>query len=277
MLEIYVSSSFACAVFLLISALFPAFAGVDDEWRSLYSQAANAAAAKDYVKAEAVYTTALRKAELFGKDDQRVAATLQGLGLALRSAKKLNEAEEAIRRAAAIYAVNPGEESIEFAQAEFDLAGVLMDEGKYQPALESTKRLLPVFDRNMSPDDNRRADAICLQGDIYRMLKMYASAENLLQRCEDIRSENGEMGSAGFGEAANSLAFVYQRLGKLSDADRYFTYAEKIREKSSGLVSRELAETLDGHAALLRQMGREAEAKQKEKLAATIRAHAARN
>ena len=42
---------------------------------------------------------------------------------------------------------------MEYAQAQFDLGAVLVDEGKYEPALQSTKVLLPVFDRNLGPDD----------------------------------------------------------------------------------------------------------------------------
>jgi hypothetical protein len=50
--------------------------------------------------------------------------------------------------------------------------------------------------------------------------------------------------------------------------------AEAIRESSFGLMSPELAETLEAHAALLHQMGRDAEAKAKERMALSIRAHA---
>lgn len=246
---------------------------MDDDWSALYSQAQHAVAVKDYARAEAIYNKALHQAELFGKDNVRVASTSQGLGIALRCEKKLSEAEDAIRRAVTIYSSSPGDASIEFAQAQFDLVGVLMDEGKYQPALDSTKRLLPIFDRNFGPDDNKTAAALCMQGDTYRMLKMYASAEGPLRRCAEIQSADGEVGTPQFGEAANSLALVYQHLGKYKDADKYFRYAAAIREHTLGLLSPELADTLEAHAALLRQLGRDAEARQKEKLAAGIRAH----
>jgi len=205
-----------------------------------------------------------------------VAATEQGLGDILRSEKKLTEAEDALQRAVAIYFAASGDTSPDYAQAQFDLAAVLLDEGKYEQALHSLNLVLPVFDRTLDPNDNTMALALCMQGDSYRMLRKYASAETPLRRCAEIRSENGTVDTPQFAAAANSLAIVYQYLGKYSEADRYFTFAEKIREKTLGLLSVELAETLEAHAVLLHQLGREDEAKQKQRMAAAIRAHMGR-
>jgi len=124
----------------------------------------------------------------------------------------------------------------------------------------------------VGPDDVETADAICMQGDAFRLLKMYASAEAPLKRCADLRVDNNGVGTAEFGEAANSLALVYQHLGQYKEADRYFTYAAKIREIALGIMSPALADTLEAHALLLHQLGRDAEAKQKERMASAIRA-----
>jgi tetratricopeptide (TPR) repeat protein len=271
-----VTRAFQYALGVVILVALPAFATVDDEWSGMYGQAQKAAALKDYSTAETTYNKALHLAELFGKDDVRVASTSQALGNTLRAQKKFSQAEDAIRRAVTIYAVKPGDNSIEFGQAQFDLAAVLIDEGKFEPALQSTKLLLPIFDRNLGPDDNKTAAALCMQGDTYRMLKLYGSAEGPLKRCSEIQAEDGDVGTPAFGETANSLAVVYQHLGKLQEADRYFNYAEKIREISVGIMSAELADTLEAHAALLHQLGRDIEAKPKASLAAAIRAHLAR-
>ncbi len=246
-------------------------AGVDDMWKDVCSQARQASAIKDFAKAESLWSRAMVQAERFGKEDQRVAVTSQGIASLLRQQKKLPEAEEAIRRAVQIFAVTPGEGSIELAQADFDLAVILVDEGKYDLALRSLKRLLPAYDQNFGPGDAHMADALCLQGDSFRMMKLYSSAEGSLKRCADVRSEDGGVGTPEFGEAANSLALVYQKLGKTADADRYFSLAEKIRENVLGITSPEFAETLEAHAALLRQLGRTDEAKKKEKMADIVR------
>jgi len=151
-----------------------------------------------------------------------------------------------------------------------------MDEAKYEPAAQSLTILLPIFDRKVAPDDGQVAAAVCLQGNAYRLLKMYSKAEPSLKRCADLRSEDGGIASPEFGEAANNLALVYQFVGKYTDADRYFTYAEKIRENTLGILSPELADTLEAHAVLLHQLGRERESKDKTALAARIRSHIAK-
>jgi tetratricopeptide (TPR) repeat protein len=255
---------------LVCAALLPA--GVDDRWSEIYSQGQHAVALKDYANAETIYNNALKEAMRFGENDVRVATTLQGLGTALRNENKLAEAEAAVTRASAIYATASGEHSLEYAEAQFDLAGMLLSEGKYEQALQALNRLLPVFDLNLGPRDVRTAAALCMQGDSFRLLKRYGSAEPQLKRCADIRQEDAGVGTPEFGEAANSLAIVYQHLGKYRAADNYFKLAETIRETSLGITSPELAETLDAHAALLRQLGLVDEAKKKEKMAASIRA-----
>ena len=171
----------------------------------------------------------------------------------------------------AIYAVNPGETSSEYAEVQFVLAGILMDQGKYQPALESVQVSLPIFEQTLGPNATAIVDATCMYGDALRQLKRYASAEKPLKRCADMRADDGGVVTPEFGEAANSLAIVYQHIGNYKEADRYFTFAAKIREQSLGLQSIQLAETLEAHAALLRLLGRDAEAKTKEKVAAAIR------
>ncbi len=256
---------------VLLFGSIPSAADVDDNWKASYGQALRAVSLKDYRQAEIQYATALREAEVFGKEDSRVALTLQGLATLLRVERKLPEAEDTVRRAVALYSADPGEDSLQYAESQFLLAGILMDQGKYQPATQSLERLLPVFDHNLEPKSVAMKDATCMQGEAYRMLKMFASAEMPLKRCADLRNEDGGVGTAAFGEVANSLALVYQHLGKYKEADRYFTYAAKIREQFLGIQSPALAETLEAHAALLRQLGREAEARKKEQLAAAIR------
>jgi tetratricopeptide (TPR) repeat protein len=258
---------------LTLVCVLPVLGGANEEWKNLYSLGVSAAAVRDYAKADAIFSRALRDAELFGKADPRVGTTLQAMASLQRSEKRLAEAEENARRAVSIFTNNPGDESVEFGQGEFTLASILMDEGKYQPALDAVRKALPLIEGYLGPTDTATADATCVEGDAFRVLKMYASAEALLKRCADMRADSNGVNTAEFGEAANSLAMVYQNLAKYQEADRYFTYAAKIREITLGITSPALADTLEAHALLLRQLGRESEAKQREHMAAAIRAH----
>jgi tetratricopeptide (TPR) repeat protein len=259
------------AVLTIVCAL-PVLAGVDDEWRNLYSLAVNATAVKDYAKAEAIYSKALQEARLFGLGNLRVGTTLQGLANLQRVEKHLPEAEDSSRRAVVIFANDRGDDSFEYGQGQFTLAGILMDEGKYQAALDAIQKALPLIEQRLGPTDTATADATCMQGEVFRLLKMYASAAAPLRHCADLRAEYNGVNTAEFGDAANSLALIYQHLGQYQEADRYFSYAAKIREITLGITSPALADTLEAHATLLHQLGRDEEAKRLEHMAASIRA-----
>lgn len=261
---------------LTLACTLPVLNAADDEWRNLYSLGINATALHDFAKADAVFARALHDALLFGKDNPRVGTVLVGMVSLQRQEKHLPEAEGNARRAVEIFDINPGDGSTEYGQAEFALAGVLMDQGKYQLAHDTLVKALPLLEAHMGLGDVTTADATCMQGDTDLFLKMYASAEPLLKRCADLRADRNGVNTAEFGDAANSLALVYQRLGQYKQADLYFNYAAKIREITLGIMSPQLADTLEAYALLLRQLGRDGEASDKQRMAAAIRAHAAK-
>jgi tetratricopeptide (TPR) repeat protein len=259
-------------LFLTLLCALHAWAGVDEDWKDQFSQATRAAALKDFPTAETTYAKALKTAEIFGKDDKRVASTVQNRATLFRAEKKLTEAEDDARRALAIYIVSPGEKSMEFGQTQFILSGILMDEGKFDGALDAIKRALPILEQNLGPNASAVEDATCVLGDAYVQLKRYASAEAPLRRCADMRADDGGVSTAEFGEVAFSLAVVFQRLGNLNDSEKYFTLAEHIREQVLGISSPVFADTLEAHASLLHQLKRDDEAKRNERMAASIRA-----
>ena len=264
-------------VALAVVCALPFLNAADTEWRNLYSLGVNATTLGDfgesgrYLQPRAAGRRAVRQRESAG--GHRFAS---GWPASQRLEKHLPEAEESARHALSIFITNPGEESLEYGQAEFSLAGILMDEGKYQPALDAVRKALPLIEASLGPNDTATADAICVEGDAFRLQKMYASAETPLKRCADMRADSNGVNTAEFGEAANSLALVYQHVGEYKEADRYFTYAAKIREVTLGITSPALADTLEAHALLLHQLGRVDEAKQKERMAAAIRARTGR-
>jgi hypothetical protein len=62
-----------------------------------------------------------------------------------------------------------------------------------------------------------------------------------------------------------------EKEGKYALADGAFKMAEKIRERTQGITSPALAETLEAHAALLKEMGRDLDAEKDLKIANAIR------
>ncbi len=97
-------------------------------------------------------------------------------------------------------------------------------------------------------------------------------AEGPPRRCAEIRGKaDGGLQNRDLAEAQQSLALVLQGQGKLTQAEARYKLAEKIRENKLGITSPLLAQTLEDHASLLRQMGRDKEAEKLMTMAGAIR------
>ena len=261
----------ATAIFLLALRAWSAD-NAEEEWKSLVMQGLYAAGANDFSGAERIFVRALHEAEHFGADDARVGTTLNSLGLVYRSRKKSGDAEIAFRRALAILDKAYGSGSIDVANVSFNLAAALTDQGKQPAAVPFLQKSLLAYGRQLGGCSLKTAAVLCMLGDSYRTMMLFEEAEEPLKRCASIReSEGGLLNSPDLGDALNSLALVYQKEGKYALADPVFKLTETIRERTAGVASPALAETLEAHSAILRQMGRAREADEDAVLAAAIR------
>jgi tetratricopeptide (TPR) repeat protein len=258
------------AIGLVAAALVLVQDNVEDAWNNLLARALSADSAKDYAHAEPLFQQALHEAERFGNEDSRVATTLTSLGLDLRHQKKFSEAETALRRALTIIDKESDDESPEMADAEFNLAGAMVDGGHQAMAVPLLQKTLGVYESALGGFHQKTAAALCLLGDSYRLQKNFIEAERPLRRCADIRQANGGMSDLEFADALHSLALAYTGDGKYALAEPRFTLAEKIREKNLGITSPLLAQTMEDHAVLLRKLGREPEAARLTAMAAAI-------
>ena len=265
--------------FLLLSSLTifpiaPVLRAQDDAeevWKTSFMQALYAAGAHDYPGAEQLFLKAMKVAERFGEDDARVGSTVNSLGLVYRSEKKYAEAEAAYRRALIVLTKAYGDTSIDVANVNYNIAAVMFDQGRQTAAVPFLQKTLSVYEAMLGAGSVKTASVLCMLGDSYRLNKDLKQAEGLLRRCADIRESDGGMQNSELADALQSLALVYEGQGKYALADPRFTLAEKIREKTLGITSPLLAETMEDHAALLKQMGRDREAARLETIAAAIR------
>jgi tetratricopeptide (TPR) repeat protein len=259
--------------FLLAAALIAQQAAdpAEDAWKNVSLKALYAAGGKDYAKAEEFFLKAVHEAERFGPMDPRVGTTLNSLGLVYRAEKKFSEAESVDRRALTILEKTYGEDSIDVGNVNYNVASVLIDQGKSPAALPFLEKSLAIYERQFGGNSIKTASVLCMMGDSYRAQKFWQQAEAPLKRCAQIREADGGIVNADLGEALNSLALVYMQQGKYALADSQFKLAEKIRERTLGIMSPELADTLEVHASMLKQMGRDQEADKDSTLAAAIR------
>jgi tetratricopeptide (TPR) repeat protein len=256
---------------VLASAPFVYAQPPDDAWKKLFTQGVYFSSSKDYAKAEQSLISALHEAERFGADDPRVGSTQNTLGLVYVAENKFKEAEAAYHKALTVFEKASGEDSLDVAHVNFNIATVMFDEGLKAEALPYATKALRVYEAKLGGSSVNTASVLCMEGEAWRAMKDYTQAEGALRRCADIREADGGVQNADFGEAIYRLAQLYVEEGKYALADSRFKLSEKIRESTQGLTSPQLAQTLEEHAALLRSMGRTKDADKLSGLAAAIR------
>jgi tetratricopeptide (TPR) repeat protein len=232
----------------------------EDAWKGLVMRALAIASNKDYGRAEQAFTQALHEAERFGADDARVGTTLNSLGLVYRAGNKLADAETAYRKALSILEKAYGPDSIDVGNVEFNIATVMFDQGHEITAMPFLDKSLAIYEKMLGATSLKTAGVLCMMGDSYRLGKNFKDAEGPLRRCADIRETNGGMQNPLLADALYSLALTYKGEGNYALAEPRFTLAEKIRENTLGLTSPLLAQTMEDHAELLKQMGRDKDA-----------------
>jgi tetratricopeptide (TPR) repeat protein len=242
----------------------------DGSWRNHVMEALRAAGEKDYPKAEQAFVQALKEAERFGPDDSRVGTTLNSLGLVYRAEKKYGEAEAAYRRALVIMDAAYGN-SVDVGNVNFNIANVMFDQGHQVEALPNLRATLGIYERLLGSGSLKTAAALCMEGDAYRMMQRYPESEDALRRCADVREMDSGLEDAGVADALHSLSLTLIAEGKFSAAEPRLKLAEKIREKALGITSPLLAQTMEDHASVLKELGRPKEAERLTAIAAAIR------
>ncbi len=263
----------AIGLFVLVRPVCLRADDIEAAWKDLLIKGQRAAVAHDMATADQFLQKALHEAERFGSTDSHVGITLASLGPVQKALKHYAEAEASLRRALLIIDPDDNRGTEDVADLNFDLAGILVEEGKQTAAIPVFNKCLGIFQQLGGGESLKAAAVQCAIGDTYRSLRAYADAEEPLKRCAETREADGGVMNVGLSDALYSLAIVYEKLGKYALADPRYKLAEKIREKTLGIMSPAFAQVLESHAALLKQMGRDKEAAQDAALAAAIRRH----
>jgi tetratricopeptide (TPR) repeat protein len=240
-------------------------------WQNLLFGGIGAASRKDYRRSEELLLKAVQLASQFPAGDPRTGATFNTLGLVYREEKKNGNAEKAFEKALVILEKAYGPNSLDVGNVNLNIASVLMADGHYDNALPYIQKSRAVYEKILGAESLKSASTYCMAGIVYRNLKNFSEAEAPLKQCADMREASGGVENPELAEALYNLALVYEHQGKYALADPRLKMAEKIRELTSGIASPEFAEVLEAHAALLRLMGRDADAGKDDALAASVR------
>jgi tetratricopeptide (TPR) repeat protein len=264
--------SFLAGLAALVLLTLSQSASAQDErlWKRLVMDALKAAGEHDYPKSEQAFTKALHQAENFGPNDIRAGSTLNSLGLVYRAEKKYGDAEGAYRRALVIMEAAYGE-SIDVGNINFNIAGVMFDQGHQADALPYLQKTLPIYQRLLGDASLKTAATLCMEGDAFRLMKRYPEAETVLRKCADIREMDSGLQTNDLADALYSLALTYVGEGNFTAAETRLKLVETIREKTLGITSPLVAQTMEDHAAALKQLGRDREAGKLITMAAAIR------
>jgi tetratricopeptide (TPR) repeat protein len=101
-------------------------------------------------------------------------------------------------------------------------------------------------------------------GEIYSSQGNYLEAEPLLTKVLEIKERKLGQDHLEVANSANRLALLYYCEANYTAAEPLYRQALQIREKNLGATDPATKQTLEFYAALLRQEGRKAEARQME-------------
>ncbi len=228
------------------------------------SQGKYAAAVPVYERAVAIYERTL------GPDHIRLAQGLSNLGLVLYQQGDYAAAAPLFERALRIMEKRLGPDHPSVATTLNNLANLKKAQKDDMGAEVFLRRALDIRERALGPDHPDVAWSVADLGVLYRDRGDYAAAEPLLRRAlatfERLDQDDGVAWTL------NDLGILHTRRQEYATAENDFKRALATFEVALGDAHPDLAACLGSYAALLRKMGRPADAEAMERRAADIRA-----
>ena len=80
-------------------------------------------------------------------------------------------------------------DSIDVGNMNFNIAGVMFDQGHQVEALPNLGRALAIYERLLGAESLKTAAVLCMEGDAYRLMKRLSESETALRRCSDAREK----------------------------------------------------------------------------------------
>jgi len=135
------------ALTLVLAAAWLSGAAALADWEVNIDAGERAYHKGDRVEAEKYLQAALKEAEVFGDRDERLAATLNDMGVIYDETKRFAEGEAVYKRALAIRENLRGPDHVDVATSCNNLANLYKDTGKYDQAESLYKRAIAIYTR----------------------------------------------------------------------------------------------------------------------------------
>ena len=206
-----------------------------------------------------------------GEESQAVAWCLNDLGSIYTLTGDSELAIQYLEQSLALKRRILGTDHYDVAATMDNLGFLLMESGDYAKARPLIEEALAIKERMLGKDHLKVAVNLNNLGELYRRTGELDKARSVLERALSIREAILVPDSRELTVDLQSLALLYRDIGEYQQAEALFRRVLAIRE---GLpCKRELAEALEGYAALLRKTDRRDEAEKLEAQAADARAN----
>ena len=151
-------------------------------WKDYMASGIQAASANNMVDAQKLLLRSVAEAEKFGTSDPRLGTALNTLGLVYVKSGKMSDAESCYRRALVVLQKAYGNDNVDVANVQYNLAGSLYESKNYLAAIEAYERSLPAFKHWFGSDGTKTARVLNNLGDCYRQSGNYPEAEKAAPR-----------------------------------------------------------------------------------------------
>jgi tetratricopeptide (TPR) repeat protein len=221
---------FAVALLLLancVACVSPA----ERRWSRTFASAENAEAQNRLQDAERIYQAAVRDAETFGPQDERLGMTLFDLASVQLLEGKYREAEASLLRAKPIFEARYGPDSPETGYFLNSLAVVNRKEGRYPKAEVLHKRALDIWERAGGEDHPLVALALSNLSILYREQGRYAESESLIRQAIAIGEKHVGASTERLSWDIHELAELYRVQGRYGDAEPLYRQSMAMEER----------------------------------------------
>jgi eukaryotic-like serine/threonine-protein kinase len=208
--------------------------------------------------------------QTLGADDLAVGLTASVIASMYLFERELTRAEPYLRRSLAIDEKALGPEHPNVAESLNNLGALLFMQRRFDEASVAYERALAIWSRVLEPEHPLMATIHNNLGETRGAQRRYPEAETHLLHARALKERLFGPGSLSTASTLKALANVYRDQARYAEAEPLYLEALRIRESSADGRQRDLHETLEAYAAMLRLMGRSDDAGRVEARAAAL-------
>ncbi len=218
-----------------------------------------------YAEAELLYQRVLSiREQQLGTEHSDTADGLNDLAYVYNAQGKYTEAKSLYQQALSIREKQLGAEHPDVAQSLNNLAYIYNAQGEYTKAELLYQQALSIREKQLGAEHPRVARSLNNLAAFYREQGKYVEAELLFIRALSIREKQLGAEHPAVANSLNGLATLYSRQGNNAKAEPLYQRALQIRKLHLGLDHPRTQVVRSNYLSLLRDMGRDEEARKLE-------------